>query len=258
MAEFLEAACLSSLAGVRHGFFTRRGGVSEGIYASLNAGLGSSDPRPHVLENRARVAAALGASRPAVITVHQVHSAEAIFVDRPFAEGQLPRGDAIVTRTPGLAIAALAADCAPVLFADVEAGLVGAAHAGWRGAFTGIVEATLAAMEREGADRSRIVAAVGPCINAPAYEVGPEFEARFLDADPANARFFEQAPTGRPHFDLPGYVHSRLLASGVACAERLTPCTYENESDFFSFRRSTHRSEPDYGRHISAIVLAQR
>ncbi len=254
--EIVRAECLSDATGISHGFFTRQGGVSTGIYGALNCGLGSKDDPALVRENRARVARALGAPREEVTTLYQIHSATALVIDAPFAPGAVPRADALVTRTPGLVIGAMAADCTPVLFADPHARIVAAAHAGWRGALGGILESTIAAMVGIGAERRRIRAAVGPCINQPAYEVGPEFEAEFLRADPENARFFVRSSTGtRSHFDLPGYVEYRLSQAGLGIVERRSPCTYENESRFFSYRRATHRKEPDYGRQISAIVL---
>lgn len=256
-ARFLTADCLSGIDGIRHGFFTRQGGVSEGIYASLNCGHGSNDDRARVTENRRRVALALGQhDAEQVLTLYQVHSATAVVVDRPMAREQLPKADALVTRTRGLMVGALAADCAPVLFADPEAQVVAAAHAGWRGAFTGVLEATIEAMEGLGAQRGRIRAAIGPCINQLAYEVGPEFEERLLTASPDNHRFFLR-PTAdaRPHFDLPGYVESRLHAEKLFKVERKSECTFVNDSHFFSYRRTTKAMEPDYGRQISAIVV---
>ena len=255
--EVIHANGFSDLPGIRHGFFTRQGGVSGGIYSSLNCGLGSKDDSTLVRENRARVAAALGAPDAPVLTLYQIHSATALIVDGPFPGGGVPKADALVTRTPGIVIGALAADCTPVLFADPEAGVIAAAHSGWRGAIGGILESTIAAMEELGARRERIRSAVGPCINQPAYEVGPEFEAEFLTADPAYARFFARpSPSERPRFDLPGFVAHRLECTGVGRVERQSRCTYQNESHFFSYRRATHRKEPDYGRQISAIVLA--
>ncbi len=257
MTEIITAACLDGLADIRHGFFTRAGGVSEGIYASLNCGHGSNDARDAVTENRRRVAATLGQTEAArVLTLYQVHSATALVVEAPLPREALPKADALVTRTPGLVIGALAADCAPVLLADPEAKVVAAAHAGWRGAFSGIVEATIAQMETLGAARSRIRAAVGPCINQAAYEVGPDFEARFLETDPAFARFFTRGqPLGRPHFDLPGFVGNRLRKAGISVLEQKSPCTFADSARFFSYRRTTKAKEPDYGRQISAIVI---
>lgn len=254
----IEAGSLHDLrgAGIRHGFFTKQGGVSDGIYASLNCGFGSNDDPANVLANRARVARHLGSAQPHVVTLYQTHSATALAVDKPYPRDALPQADAVVTRTPGLVIGALAADCNPVLFADPQAKVVAAAHAGWRGALGGILESTVVAMERLGADRSRIVAAVGPCINQPSYEVGPEFEAEFLAVSADYAVWFHRpSPTSRPHFDLPGFVMMRLGRAGIGTTERVSLCTYENESKFFSFRRTTHRKEPDYGRQISAIMV---
>lgn len=252
----IESAALASLNGIRHGFFTREGGVSRGIYAGLNCGQGSKDDAADVLENRTRVARHLGAADARVLTLHQVHSATAFVVDSHIPRQHLPEADAAVTRTSGLVIGVLAADCGPVLFADPEAGVIGAAHAGWRGAVGGVLRATIAAMEGLGARRERIVAAVGPCINQASYEVGPEFEAELLARDPANSRYFRRhEASGRALFDLPGYIEGRLAALGLKLIERQTQCTYGNESRLFSYRRATHRSEPDYGRQISAIVL---
>lgn len=253
--EIIRADCLGA-EGISHGFFTRQGGVSGGIYSALNCGLGSKDDPSLVRENRARVARTLGAERPEVLTLYQVHSTTALVVDKPFPPGQVPRADALVTRTPGLVIGALAADCTPVLFADPQARVIAAAHAGWRGALAGVLESTIETMVSLGAERRRIRAAIGPCINQSAYEVGPEFEAEFLNASPENTRFFVRPePDARSRFDLPGYVEHRLLRAGLDVVERRSLCTYENESLFFSYRRATHRKEPDYGRQISAIVL---
>ncbi|MEZ5844088.1 MAG: peptidoglycan editing factor PgeF [Hyphomicrobiaceae bacterium] len=247
---------LAALTGIRHGFFTREGGVSGGIYASLNVGLGSRDDRSRVIENRARVARHLGVASGRLSTAYQVHSAEALVIDRPI-EDDLPRVDALVTRTPGVVLGALTADCCPVLLADQVAGVVAAAHAGWRGALSGIVAATVAAMEGIGAERSRIVAAIGPTITQASYEVGPELEARFLESDAANARFFTRPSVdARPRFDLPGFVASRVAAESIGGIGMACSCTYVNEATFFSYRRTTHRGESDYGRQISAIVVA--
>jgi purine-nucleoside/S-methyl-5'-thioadenosine phosphorylase / adenosine deaminase len=251
----LSADRLAVLPRIRHGFFTRRGGVSQGIYASLNCGMGSRDDPAAVGENRARIARFLMAE--SLVTAHQVHGATAVVVETAWSLEAQPRADAIVTATRGLALGVLTADCVPVLFADAPAGVVGAAHAGWRGAFSGVLEATLAAMETLGADRGQIEAAVGPCITQSAYEVGFEFEQAFLAADAANAQFFAR-PDGdqrsRPHFDLPGYVLHRLARAGLSPGAH-PPCTFAGEEDFFSYRRSQARNEADYGRQISAIVL---
>lgn len=258
MTTPITASNLSGLDGIRHGFFTRRGGVSEGIYASLNCGHGSNDHTDAVTENRARVGRALGVSgAESVLTLYQIHSATALVVDRPVPRNDLPRADALVTRTPGLVLGALAADCTPVLFADPEAKVVAAAHAGWRGAVGGVLEATISAMEGLGARSGRIRAAVGPCIGQDAYEVGPEFEAQFLALDRGYARFFARRPDApRPFFDLPGFVEHRLACAGLASVERQAPCTYANESLFFSYRRMQRQNQADYGRQISAIVVA--
>jgi YfiH family protein len=259
--KVLEAPAIAALPGIRHGFFTREGGVSTGIYASLNVGLGSDDDKTAVRENRRRVAAHLGATFQGapladVATNYQVHGATARIIDRPDQDGQRPEADAIVTATPGVAIGALTADCTPVLFADAEAGVVAAAHAGWRGAVSGILEATVEAMESLGARRSNIRAAVGPTISQSAYEVGPEFEAQFVAQSSDNARFFTTPPgRDRAHFDLPGFCRDRLASLGLAAAEDLAICTYADESLLFSYRRKTHRKQTDYGRQISAIVL---
>lgn len=254
--EPITADCLRELPGVRHGFFGRKGGVSQGIYATLNCGFGSSDDHAGVAENRRRVAAFLLPTAATVLTVHQVHSAVAVVVDRDIARAELPKVDGLVTRTKGLVIGALAADCAPVLFADAEAGVIGAAHSGWRGATGGIIEATVAAMETAGARRGHIRACIGPCINQRNYEVGTAFMADAVARDPSWKPFFARmGASGLPHFNLPGFVVEQLRRAQIGMIEQQTPCTYENESLFFSFRRTTHRKEPDYGRQISAIVL---
>lgn len=253
----LQAPSLAALDGVRHFFFTREGGVSTGLYASLNGGIGSDDDRARVTENRARMAAALGVAPEALLTAYQIHSAHAIIAERPWTHETRPRADAIATRVPGLAIGVSTADCGPVLLADGEARVIGAAHAGWRGALDGVTDAAIAAMERLGAARERIVAAVGPMIRQPNYEVGSDLIDRFLAADPGNDRFFRPAArSGHALFDLAGYVAARLTRAGVARVEDLGVCTYAEPGRFFSFRRTTHRGEPDYGRHVNAIVLA--
>ncbi len=244
-----------ALDGIPHGFFGRRGGVSTGLYDSLNCGLGSQDQRSAVLENRARVAARLGAVGGPVLTCHQIHSADAVVVDAPWAPGAQPKADALVTRTPGLVLGALAADCMPILFADLEAGVVAAAHAGWKGALTGVETSTLSAMERIGAKRTRIRAVIGPCISQSAYEVGPEFVATFLAQDPDAARFFTTPIEGRrPHFDLPGFMLAQLAKVGIASAHWVGACTYAAPEQFYSYRRTTHLKQPDYGRQIAAIA----
>lgn len=252
----IKSPLLEALPGIRHGFFTRQGGVSEGIYGSLNCGLGSNDDRSQVIINRDRVAGHLGARAGSVVTVYQIHSATALVIDKPF-EGAVPKADALVTGTPGVVVAALAADCTPVLFADPKAGVVAAAHAGWRGAVAGIVESTVAAMETLGATRSDIIAAIGPCIHQPNYEVGPDLMAQFVAADPAHSRYFI-VPTGKSkaHFDLPGFVADRVATAGIVRFDLSPRCTYADPALFYSYRRTTHRGEPDYGRQISAIVVA--
>ena len=245
---------LDRIPGVRHLFLSRAGGVSAGIYAGLNCGLGSDDDRAHVVENRARAAQAVGADDDQLRTLYQVHSATVVDAET-MDPGDPPRADALVCTRPGMAIGVLAADCAPVLFADPEARIVAAAHAGWRGALDGVVEATVAEMEARGADRARIAAAVGPCIGPASYEVGPEFPEPFLAQDATNATFFTARPTSdRLLFDLPGYVQSRLTRAGVNAPAASGRDTYSDEN-FFSYRRSCHRHEPDYGRNLSLIVL---
>lgn len=242
--------------GVAHGFFGRQGGVSTGIYASLNCGPGSGDARDAVMENRTRAMAALGGNAK-LVTLYQVHSAEVIAVDQPWDIGANPKADAMVTRSPGIALGILTADCAPVLLSDPEARVIGAAHAGWGGAFSGVAESVLSAMERLGAKATRIRAVVGPCIGPDSYEVGPEFHARFVAAEAQNARFFQgPASTGKWHFDLPGYVAHRLSRAGAGSVDVIGRCTYREEEDFFSYRRTTHRKERDYGRQLSAIALS--
>ncbi|MGE0629739.1 MAG: peptidoglycan editing factor PgeF [Hyphomicrobiaceae bacterium] len=257
MTNAITATCLSGLRGIRHGFFTREGGVSEGVYTSLNCGPGSRDEPGKVRENRRRVGQSLGVDdADHVLTLYQIHSAIAVPVDRPTPREMLPRADALVTATPGLVIGVLTADCTPVLFADPVAKVAGAAHAGWRGALTGVLEATIEGMEALGAQRNRIASAIGPTISQEAYEVGPEFEAEFLTASPLSARFFQRTDAeSRPHFDLPGYVEARLSAAGIGTVERKSLCTSGNDSLFFSYRRMRRRGEPDYGRQISAIVV---
>lgn len=249
----VEVIRATSLDGVPHGFLGRRGGASTGALAGLNVGYGSSDDRAAIEENRRRAVAAV-MSGATLATVHQVHSGDVVFVDQPWPQDERPHVDAMVTDRPDLLLGILTADCAPVLFADVEAGVVGAAHAGWRGALAGVTDATLAAMEQRGARRERIRVAVGPCIAQPSYEVDSAFQDRF-SPDPDNARFFHESPHGKPHFDLAGYVVHRLQAAGVGTVEGLSLDTYADEARFYSYRRATHRSEPDYGRQVSLIGL---
>jgi len=250
----LEILTSDALSGFRHGFFTRRGGASSGVFAGLNCGVGSSDQAEIVAINRARVAAAMDVPLDHLITVHQVHSADVAIVTGPLV-GDNPKADAMVSATPGVALGVLTADCQPVLFGDAEAGVIGAAHAGWRGARDGVLQATVAAMEGLGADRRRIHAVIGPTISQANYEVGPEFLEAFLAEDPGNARFFAQGSGDRALFDLPAYGLAQLRAAGVGAAEWSRHCTYADAERFYSFRRTTHALEADYGRLMSAIRL---
>jgi YfiH family protein len=251
----LTSPLLSGLKGVRHAFFTRQGGVSTGIYASLNAGRGSMDDPAAVIENRRRVAAHFGAPADALLTAYQIHSTTALTADAVWGDAG-PQGDAVVTSTPGLICSALAADCAPILLADAEAGVVAAAHSGWKGALGGVAEATVAAMVAKGARASRIVAAVGPCIGPDSYEVGEDFLDAFMAKAPEAAAFFRPgATTDKRLFDLPGFVLDRLARAGVTQAEWIGGDTCADEALFFSNRRAFHRGEGDYGRLISGIVL---
>jgi len=248
--EILTSAALSPL---RHGFFTRRGGASSGIFEGLNCGGGSSDQSAVVAINRGRAAAALGVAPDKLVNVNQVHSANVAVIEGPLSE--LPRADALVTTRPGLALAVLTADCQPVLFADREAGVVGAAHAGWRGALDGVLEATLDAMEALGANRTNISAVIGPTISQRAYEVGPEFFDNFVADDPENVRFFAAGAGDRMQFDLPAFSLARMRSAGIGQASWTRHCTYSDADRFFSYRRSVHAGEADYGRLISAIRL---
>jgi YfiH family protein len=238
---------------VKHGFFTRRGGASSGVFAGLNCGQGSTDQAEIVAINRALVADAMGVQHTHLLGVHQVHSATAITADSPMAEK--PRADALVTATPGLALSVLTADCQPVLFADAEAGVIGAAHAGWRGALDGVLHATVDAMEALGAKRENIVTVIGPSISQAAYEVGPEFLDSFISEDPDYARYFINGEGDRMLFDLPGFGLNRLRAAGVGHAEWTRHCTFSDADRFYSYRRTTHAKEADYGRLIAAITL---
>lgn len=252
LPEPLIAESLHRGSRVRHGFFTRHGGVSGGIFNSLNCGNGSEDEAANVAENRARAARALGAEPGNLVTAYQSHGNNVAVVETPWARGEETRVDGIVTKQPGIALGILAADCGPVLLADEEAGVIGVAHAGWKGALTGIVEATLEAMVALGAKTHRVSAALGPCIGARSYEVGPEFPGRFTGAE----KFFRPA-TREDHFlfDLPGYIEARLSTLGLASVEVLDADTRPEDSDFFSYRRACLNHEPDYGRNLSAIVL---
>ncbi len=249
--EFLTSPTLSPF---RHAFFTRHGGASSGIFAGLNCGPGSSDQSEAVAINLARAAAAMGTGVEALARVNQVHSADVISVTAP-PPRPLPRADALVTATPGVVLTVQSADCQPVLFADASAGVIGAAHAGWKGSLAGVLEATLDAMEVLGARRGNTVAVIGPCISQRAYEVGHDFMETFLSEDAGNARFFAGAPNGRPRFDLPAYALHRLRAAGIKHAEWTRHCTYSDPERFYSYRRTTHLGEADYGRLLSAIRL---
>lgn len=249
----LEILTSPDLRPVQHGFFTRKGGASSGVFSGLNCGPGSTDMAEMVEINRARVAEAMGVTPAHLVTVHQVHSPDVAVITGPLAEK--PRADAMVTATPGLALGILTADCQPVLFADRRAGVIGAAHAGWKGAIDGVLERTVEAMEGLGARREDITAVIGPCISQRAYEVGPEFFTRFYDDDPAWSRFFTQGNGDRYLFDLPGFGLMKLREAGVGEALWGGWCTWSDEERFYSYRRTTQRKEADYGRLISVIRL---
>jgi YfiH family protein len=250
----VKAASLEA-GSVAHGFFLRTGGVSEGIYASLNCGRGSRDARERVEENRSRVADVLEVHEAALIGPYQVHSAKAVIVHTPWEASSAPQADAIVTNTPNLAVSVLTADCVPLLLADASAGVVAAVHAGWKGARAGVIENAIEAMESLGAHASRIAAAIGPAISLATYEVGPEFKAAFLAGCSENETYFTEARPGHIHFNLPAYVEDRLKIQGIEHISDVGVCTYGNESILFSYRRSCHKREPDYGRQISAIMV---
>jgi len=244
----------SALNGIRHAFFTRQGGVSEGIYAGLNAGLGSDDHREHVVENRSRMAIWLGCDHDKIASPYQIHSPDCIITETAWTDDR-PKADGVVTDTPGLALGIVTADCGPVLFADPKARIIGACHAGWGGALKGVLEDTISKMESLGAMRKEITAVLGPTISQANYEVGPNYPDPFLTESPDNDRYFIQSKTdGHFMFDLPGYITNRLARAGVS-ASWTGHCTYTDEENFFSYRRTTHRSEPDYGRQLSAIIL---
>jgi len=253
----LGSPLLSAIPGLRHAFFSREGGVSEGIYAGLNGGLGSRDDPAHVAENRRRMAEQLGVPLPHFLSVHQTHSPDVVVATGPWDGAARPKADALVTRTEGLAIGVTAADCGPILFVDPNARVIGAAHAGWKGALTGILESTIEAMEKLGADRAGIVAAIGPLIRQESYEVGGEFVERFIEADAENGMFFIPGERdGHAMFDLAGFIRMRLENAGVLMIDDLGIDTYSDER-FFSYRRSVHRKEGDYGRHVHAIALTR-
>jgi len=251
----LQSSLLAAAPGLRHGFFSREGGVSDGIYARLNGGIGSRDEPDRVAENRRRMAAAMGVEADRFLTAYQIHSPDVAVAEAPWDNASRPRVDAIVTRVPGLAIGVTAADCGPVLFADPGSRVIGAAHAGWKGALSGVLESTIAAMEKLGAARGTMVAAIGPLIRRASYEVGAEFVERFIEGDAQNGRFFiPAARSGHAMFDLGGFIRMRLEGAGIPLIDDLGIDTYADER-FYSYRRSVHRNEPDYGRHVHAIVL---
>jgi YfiH family protein len=246
---------LTITPGIAHGFFGRTGGASSGIYESLNCGPGSGDDRGHVIENRRRALSVL-TDRGQLVTLYQIHSAEGVIVREPWEIGAAPQADAMATDVPGIALGILTADCAPILFADADAQVIGAAHAGWKGALAGVIEQAIIRMEQLGAKRERIAAAIGPCIAQAAYEVGEEFRAIFARNDAANTRFFLPAPrAGHWQFDLRGYVRARLNAAALRNVAALGNCTYAEAGNFYSFRRATHVGVSDYGRQLSAIAL---
>lgn len=251
----VRSDALLALDRVRHGFFTRKGGVSTGIYEGLNCGVGSDDDKNAVSENRRRVAKALGLGNDRLATLYQVHGDRALYTKSPWAPGQLPKADGLVTDQPGLGLSILTADCTPVLFADPAARIIGACHAGWRGAFEGVIEATLTEMEAHGAERSRVIACAGPCIGQESYQVGPEFQQRFTETDSGWEKYFRDDDEGRYRFDLSGFVHDRLVESGVAIADRIEADTCAEAETYFSYRRSTLTGERDYGRMISTIMI---
>ena len=251
----IKAPELDGLSSINHGFFTRNGGVSEGIYESLNAGFGSNDDSANVTVNRQRIADKLGIAPENLITPYQKHTGTAVIANEPWKREDAPVADAVVTNTPGIAVAILTADCAPVLFADPIAKVVAAAHSGWRGAIGGILGATVEKMLSLGATKDNIIAVTGPSLSQAAYEVGPEFKDEFLKEAATNERFFDENRGPKPHFDLPAYVDQKLKELGVTSSSSLQLCTYTRESLFYSYRRSVHNKEGDYGRQISAILL---
>lgn len=255
----LTSAYFSNQPNLQHAFFTRRGGVSKGIYASLNCGTGSLDSLDAVTENRRRACESLTLSHENLVTLRQVHSAKSIIITEAFLDTKKPpKADAMVTRTPGLILGILTADCAPILFGDVTHGVIGAAHAGWKGALNGVIEQTVSAMLKIGANKKNIVASIGPCIGQASYQVGAEFCSLFVGSDPEASRFFQrETHTDKYIFDLSGYIRARLLKVGIACVETFRNDTYQEEELFFSYRRNTHRKLEDYGRMISAIAIVE-
>ncbi len=254
MTQPVEVNRAEVLAGIPHGFLGRRGGVSAGVVAGLNVGLGSGDEEAAVAENRRRAGDAVLPGAP-IVACYQIHSPDCVTVREPWSDAERPQADALVTDRPGLLLGVVTADCTPVLFADREAGVIGAAHAGWKGAIGGVTDRTIEAMEALGARREAIVAAIGPTIAQASYEVDEGFRGRFLDADSANARFFKGGKPGHWQFDLPAYVGARLVSAGIGQVEVLNLDTYPAPDRFYSFRRASHRGEPAYGRQISLIAL---
>jgi len=242
--------------GIAHGFFGREGGVSEGQYASLNVGQGSQDQSENITENRSRVATALGTTEDKLLSLSQIHSTEVLIVDAPF-NGTLPKADGLVTKTPNLAISALAADCGPVLFCDPEARIIGTCHAGWRGALAGITTDTIRAMESLGAQRENICAVLGPCISQDSYEVGHDYRDSFVAENEAHDRFFRLGPNQKPHFDLKRFILAKIRKDGVMQIDALPDCTYAQPEAYFSYRYNTHKGIGDYGRNISVIMLTE-
>ncbi len=252
------ASVFDGLPGISHGFFGRGGGVSKGKYSSLNTGRGSGDNPAHIAENRKRVARAMGTSSTHLLSNHQIHSTQVVVVEKPWTAGAEPKADAMVTRTPGLALSALSADCSPVLFADMNAGVIGATHAGWRGALAGVTDATIMAMVNLGARRKNIKAAIGPCLSAKHFEVGPEFVGEFISENLGNARHFKKGDGDRSYFDIKAYLLQKLARAGVKDAVALPDCTYGAPNAYFSYRYNCHNDIGDYGRNISVIMLNQR
>ena len=254
----ITASNLSEISGIRHLFFSSKGGVSRGIYSSLNCGPGSDDDLENVIDNRARAMAALGLEPEALLTVHQYHSPDVVHVTEPWTLDDLPKADGMVTTKPGIALGVLAADCAPLLFADTDASVIGACHSGWKGALGGVIDSTVSLMVDLGARHDQIVAAVGPCIAQKSYEVGAEFRSSFMESAYGNSRFFKEGDASDKFlFDLAGYVRYRLEEAGVQSIDVLGLDTYSDPDRFFSYRRTTHQNEPDYGRQLSAIVLEE-
>jgi len=251
------APVLDGLQSINHGFFGRGGGVSTDIYASLNTGRGSDDSAAHVEENRELVAQAVGTTGKRLLSNHQIHSTNVVIAETPWDKNTQPKADGIVTNVAGLAISALSADCAPILFADAQAGVIGAAHAGWRGALAGVTDETIKAMESLGARRNNIVVAIGPCIGPQHFEVGPEFVDEFISESPSNAQLFSKGKGDRSYFDIKTYLTRRLLAAGVGSAAALPDCTYAGNDEYFSYRHNCHHNIPDYGRNISVIMINQ-